>query len=97
MKLVLNIEENLQNLLKQEDTDNDNKITVEDKGPKKFAVVTLEGSTIEIKGTYYLSNLLQELVLAKENGSEITEIDIEKIFEEPLDRINRMIKDYYWG
>ncbi|MBU1680572.1 MAG: trehalase [Bacteroidetes bacterium] len=96
MKLVLNIEENLQNLLKQEDTDNDNKITVEDKGPKKFAVVTLEGSTIEIKGTYYLSNLLQELVLAKENGSEITEIDIEKIFEEPLDRINRMIKDYYW-
>ncbi|MEW6702850.1 MAG: trehalase family glycosidase, partial [Bacteroidota bacterium] len=92
-----NVEENIKNLLLQEDTDKDNKITVEDEGPKKFNAVTTDGDTIEITGTYYLSNLLQELVLAKESGNAIAEIAKSKIFEKPVDRINRMIKEYYWN
>lgn len=96
MTFLCNIEENLDKLLQQEDTDNDKKITIEDKGPKKFTVKSVNGNPIEVKGTYYLSNLLQELVLAKESGNEIAEIDEDKIFEKPVDRISRMIKDYYW-
>ena len=34
----LNIKETLRNLLDQEDTDGDKKITIEDKGPKKFTI-----------------------------------------------------------
>ncbi len=96
MKLNLKIEETLNNLLTQEDTDNDKKITVEDKGPKKFVLKSADGKDVIVEGTYYLSNLLQELVLAKEEGQEIAEIDYENIFEKPVDRIGRMIKDYFW-
>ena len=96
MKLVLNIEENLNKLLLQEDTDRDKKITIEDKGPKKLNIKTVNGKTVEISGTYFLSNLLQELILEKEQNKKIAIIDKYKIFEKPLDRINRMIKDYYW-
>lgn len=94
--MKFHIEETLKNLLSQEDTDNDKKITIEDNGPKKFNAVTTDNSTLEVSGTYYLSNLLQELILAKESGKEIAEIDKDKIFENPVDRIDRMIKDYYW-
>ncbi|MBU2491825.1 MAG: trehalase [Bacteroidetes bacterium] len=91
-----NVQETLNNLLRQEDTDNDKKITIEDKGPKKFNIITAEGITLEIAGTYYLSNLLQELVLAKESGSQVVNINSGNIFEKPVDRINRMIKEYFW-
>ncbi|MGD8777560.1 MAG: alpha,alpha-trehalase [Ignavibacteria bacterium] len=96
MKLKLKIEETLNKLLAQEDTDKDKKITIEDEGPKKFFLRTTDGKDIIVKGTYYLSNFLQELVLAKESGKEIAEIDFAYIFEKPVDRISRMIKDYYW-
>lgn len=96
MKIVLDIEENFLKLLQQEDTDNDKKITVEDAGPKIFEIVDAAGNKIKIEGTYFLSNFLQELILAKEDGYEIAEIDTEKIFEKPVDRLSRMIKDYYW-
>lgn len=92
-----NVIDTIDKLLKQEDTDNDKKITVEDKGPQKFNIVTTDGNTIEVSGTYYLSNLLQELVLAKESGAQIVKIDTENIFEKPIDRINRMIKEYFWN
>ena len=62
----------LDSLLTEEDTDNDNKITIEDhhvprtnRGDKQFWLSTTGGRRIEIVGTYYLSNLLQELSLAR--------------------------------
>ena len=44
----LSIENTLQSLLAQEDTDGDKKITVEDKGPKAFELQTVpwESSTL---------------------------------------------------
>ncbi|MCF6269285.1 MAG: alpha,alpha-trehalase [Melioribacteraceae bacterium] len=96
MKLILNIKENLEKLLKQEDTDHDKKITIEDKGPKLFIATAVDGTTVEIKGTYFLSNFLQELVLTQEIGNVTAEINFDYIFEKPVDRLNRMIKDYYW-
>jgi len=92
----LNIKETLKNLLLQEDTDGDKKITIEDKGPKEFTITSTTGKVHTIKGTYYLSNLLQELVRAKNKELKILEVDINTIEELPVDRISRSIKDYYW-
>jgi alpha,alpha-trehalase len=96
MIFTLQIKETLKNLLIQEDTDGDKKITIEDKGPKEFIIRVTSGKNYPIKGTYYLSNLLQELVRAKNKGLEILELDIAKIEEPPVARISRSIKDYYW-
>ena len=93
MKFKLNINQTIQQLLEQEDTDGDKRITIEDKGPKHF---TLKNTTdeITIEGTYYLSNLLQELVLAKENSKEYIETDA--VFDFPANRISKMIRNYFW-
>ncbi|MEO1029794.1 MAG: trehalase family glycosidase [Bacteroidota bacterium] len=91
----LNIETTLSTLLSNEDTDGDKKITVEDKGPRSFNL-DYEGKAFEIKGTYQLSNLLQELVIAKNAGSENFQFDLSKIEERPADRVSRMIREYYW-
>ena len=60
----LNIEATLQKLLLQEDTDGDKRITIEDKGPKAFEITSSKREPYMVKGTYHLSNLLQELVIA---------------------------------
>ena len=96
MIIKCNINKNLKALLKLEDTDGDKKITIEDKGQKKFILNSIDGSRIEINGTYYLSNLLQELVLKKETGLKIADIDSDKVFEPPVQRTSRLIRDVYW-
>lgn len=92
----VNIEETMQRLLLQEDTDKDTKITIEDSGPKAFELTTTEGQKHTITGTYHLANLLQELVLAKEKGQDLAKISLERIEEAPVFRVSRMIRDYYW-
>jgi alpha,alpha-trehalase len=92
----LDIAPTLQQLLKQEDTDGDKKITVEDVGPKRFSIQSALGESYEIIGTYHLSNLLQELVIAQDQGETTLEIDPSKIEEPPVTRISRMIREYYW-
>ena len=92
----LNIESTLKKLIAQEDTDGDKKITIEDQGPKAFDLKSTDGITYTIKGTYPLSNLLQELVIAKNEGEQIAEIPLSKIEELPVSRFSRMIRDYYW-
>lgn len=93
--IEVNISETLKNLLQQEDTDGDKKITIEDKGPKSFTISSSETS-YAIKGTYHLSNFLQELVIAKNEGKTSVIISPDKIEELPANRISRMIRDYYW-
>ncbi len=96
MQLKLDIEKTLVALLQQEDTDGDKRITIEDKGPQQYLLKDLNGTSTEvtIKGTYFLSNLLQELILAKEKKASY--INTKHIFEKPIDRFKRMIEDYYW-
>jgi len=96
MMFHLNIVKTLEKLLHQEDTDNDKKITIEDNGPKAFKLIDTNNKSYTIKGTYYLSNLLQELVIAKNEDKQIAKIPLSKIEELPVNRISRMIKDYYW-
>lgn len=96
MKFKLEIKTILSNLLQQEDTDGDKKITIEDQGPKSFTIKDVNGSSYVIKGTYFLSNLLQELVIAKNKGETTAEISIDHLEEPPVNRVSRMIKEYYW-
>jgi alpha,alpha-trehalase len=103
-----NIEDTLQRLLAQEDTDGDKKITVEDKGPKAFTIdLFSENAGVDaeqgrsakaytITTTYHLSNFLQELALEKALGKTEAIIPLFKIEERPTARISRMIKDYFW-
>ncbi len=97
MKFHLNIQDTIEELLLQEDTDGDKKITTEDKGPKLFSIKSTDGDEYVIKGTYYLSNLLQELVISKNENFTSASIDIKNIEELPVQRISRMIRDYYWN
>ncbi|MCL6461939.1 MAG: trehalase [Flavobacterium micromati] len=97
MKFVLNINKVFEELLLQEDTDQDKKITKDDNGPKCFLLVDENTKAEEeIIGTYQLSNLLQELAQLKETNSELGEVDLSRIQENPVHRISRKIKDDYW-
>lgn len=97
MKIHVALEENWQRLLAQEDTDGDRQITVEDKGPRRFSVISTDGNRYEIAGTYRLSNLLQEMALARDAGEKTPTLDTERIFENPVQRISRMIREYFWN
>jgi len=74
----------LEQLINQEDTDGDKKITIEDKGPKKFEFTDKNNKTYSIEGTYRLSNLLQELAIATHGDT----ISISRITEAPSTRIS---------
>ncbi|MFV5691613.1 trehalase family glycosidase [Flavobacterium sp. LT1R49] len=98
MNFLINIDKVFHELLLQEDTDKDKKITKDDNGPKKFALVDENTKQeIVIEGTYHLSNLLQELALLKENKVEKGEIDLSRIQENPVERISRKIREDYWN
>lgn len=101
--IVVDVRSSLQQLLQDEDTDNDQKITVydfhvkgTDRGNKKFFLHTVDGKKVEVAGTYYLSNLLQELMLAKEAHRDTVALEEDHIFEPPADRISRSIRERYW-
>jgi alpha,alpha-trehalase len=96
MLFRLDIEKTLKTLLQQEDTDGDKKITKEDNGPKSFQLITVDGLPYVVKGTYFLSNLLQELALARSEGKKEVKLPLRKIEEYPASRISRMIRNYFW-
>jgi alpha,alpha-trehalase len=94
----------LDSLVRDEDTDDDKRITIDDphrlgttRGDKRFWIPTGSGSPFEVSGTYYLSNLLQELKLGEESGSDTITLVTERIFEPVVDRISRSIRDLYWN
>ncbi|WP_456463210.1 trehalase family glycosidase [Lutibacter sp.] len=83
----------IEQLLKQEDTTGSFTITIDDLGRKKFIINNEKGHKIVLRGTYHLSNLLQEVsLLPQEKGN----IFLQHIIEEPVKRISRVIKDFYW-
>lgn len=96
MIFELDIATTLEQLLAQEDTDNDKKITIEDNGPGEFAITSVDGTPHILKGTYHLSNLLQELVIAMNEGKSIASIPLEHLEEPPVNRVSRMIRNYFW-
>ena len=90
-------------LVQDEDTDGDKKITIEDchiagtqRGDKKFWLETVDNRKFEVVDTYYLSNLLQELSLASDRQEKVATLEFDRIFEPPVDRISRSIRELYW-
>jgi alpha,alpha-trehalase len=86
-------------LVEQEDTDGDFQITVNDLGPKSLSVGSADSGgyrKIEIRGTYMLSNLLQELALAEDYGRKHIVLDEARLSENPVDRLSRMIRHQFW-
>lgn len=97
MQLKVNRETTFNDLLLQEDTDGDSKITIEDNGLKQFCLTDIQTQkTFTVKGTYQLSNLLQELILAQKIEKENVIIDSDKIIQKPVERLKEMIKNHYW-
>ena len=93
--LRIPVEATLRLLLAQEDTDGDLQITVKDTGPRRF-VLEAEGTSWAVEGTYALSNLLQELALARDAGHPVLDLDPTRLHENPVRRVSRMIREHFW-
>lgn len=81
------------------DTDQNFQITVEDNGPKVLSLGTENSNGFnksEIRGTYMLSNLLQELTIARSLGRSTVLLDEERLNENPVSRLSRLISEQYW-
>lgn len=84
----------LARLLKQADADHDRKITVDDPNRGAFRLLDSQGKSYEVAGTYFLSNLLQELKLAADRREKTIRED--RVFESPVARVSRSIRELYW-
>lgn len=102
-QIIVHVQATFDALINDEDTDGDQKITIDDphvagteRGDKRFWLTTTAGQRYEVSGAYYLSNLLQEIKLAEEAGRDSTRLEAGKIFEPPVERISRSIREIYW-
>ncbi|ETS74559.1 Neutral trehalase [Pestalotiopsis fici W106-1] len=98
-QFLVNVDQTLESLQAQEDTDGNMQITIEDTGPKVITLRTAASgghNRFDIRGTYMLSNLLQELYMAKEFGRKQVILDIGRLNENPVSRLSRLIKDQFW-
>ncbi|SOC78969.1 alpha,alpha-trehalase [Salinimicrobium sediminis] len=95
-ELQLNVEETMPRLLVQIDTDGDKKITIEDKPKMPFLVPLSAGDSVAIEEVYFLSNLLQELAIARAQEKDSLQISLDRIKEAPANRISRRIKEQFW-
>ncbi|KAI0152928.1 glycoside hydrolase family 37 protein [Xylariaceae sp. FL1272] len=98
-QFLIDVDHTIESLQAQEDTDNNMQITIEDAGPKVLSLRTAASGghhRFDIRGTYMLSNLLQELSLAKEYGRQRIILDIGRLNENPVSRLSRLIKNQFW-
>jgi alpha,alpha-trehalase len=98
-RFLVQVEPTLESLQNQEDTDGNMQITIEDNGPKVLSLRTAASNghnRYDIRGTYMLSNLLQELSLAKEYGRKQIILDEARLNENPVNRLYRLIRDHFW-
>ncbi|KAL7753878.1 alpha,alpha-trehalase nth1 [Sorochytrium milnesiophthora] len=97
---LIDVNETERRILEQEDTDGDFQITVKDMGPKSMKLGSAASHGFhkyDIRGTYVLSNLLQELALAKDYGKRYIVIPEAKLNENPVTRLSRMIAHHFWA
>ncbi|PWN22422.1 putative neutral trehalase [Microstroma glucosiphilum] len=98
-RFIVDVEETMRLVLEQEDTDGNFQICVTDSGPKVLSLGTATSNGykgVDIRGTYMLSNLLQELALAREHGRKRIVLDESRLTENPVDRLSRMISQTFW-
>ncbi|KAG0253665.1 alpha,alpha-trehalase nth1 [Mortierella polycephala] len=98
-RFLIDVDETQKLILEQEDTDGDFQITVNDIGPKVITLGTADSAgfnKFDLRGTYMLSNLLQELSLAQDYGRRYIVLDETRLNENPVDRLSRMIRHHFW-
>ncbi|KFA60303.1 hypothetical protein S40285_07694 [Stachybotrys chlorohalonatus IBT 40285] len=98
-RFLIQVDPTLESLKAQEDTDGNMQITIEDNGPKVISLRTAASAghnRFDVRGTYMLSNLLQELTLAQEYGRKQIILDEGRLNENPVDRLSRLIRDHFW-
>ncbi|KZF19009.1 glycoside hydrolase family 37 protein [Xylona heveae TC161] len=98
-KFLIPVESTLNSLLENEDTDRNWQITIDDYGPKVLSLGTAASNGynhFDVRGTYMLSNLLQELTLAQEYGRKYIVLDEARLNENPVNRLSRLIKNSFW-
>ncbi|KAH3914979.1 trehalase [Parastagonospora nodorum] len=98
-RFLIQVDETLQTLLSREDLDENYQITIDDKGPKVLSLGTLASNAhnkFDVRGTYMLSNLLQELTLAKDYGRKTIVLDEARLNENPVNRLQRLIQHSFW-
>ncbi|KAF9187810.1 alpha,alpha-trehalase nth1 [Haplosporangium sp. Z 11] len=98
-RFLIDVDETQKLILEQEDTDGDFQITVNDIGPKVITLGTADSAGFnkyDLRGTYMLSNLLQELSLAQDYGRRYIVLDEARLNENPVDRLSRMIRHHFW-
>ena len=96
---IEDVDKTLDDLLKSEDTDSNFQITIEDTGPKVIKIGTANSNGykyVNVRGTYMLSNLLQELTIAKSFGRHQIILDEARINENPVSRLERLIANQFW-
>ncbi len=96
---ISDIDATLNRLLESEDTDHNCQITIEDTGPKVMKLGTANSNgykQYDIRGTYMLSNLLQELTIAKRLGRKQMILDEARLNENPVARLRRLISTVFW-
>ncbi|KAI7894398.1 trehalase-domain-containing protein [Mucor mucedo] len=98
-RFLVDVETTLAHILEQEDTNGDFQITINDLGPKTLSLGTADSGgykRFQIRGNYMLSNLLQELALAKDFGRKYVVLDEERLNEDPVNRLSKMIRHLFW-
>ncbi|KAI1972246.1 alpha,alpha-trehalase nth1 [Ophidiomyces ophidiicola] len=98
-RFLIDVDATLEALLEREDTDRNMQITIEDEGPKVFSVGTAASSgfnRFDLRGTYMLSNLLQELTIAKDYHRKHILLDEQRLNENPVNRLSRLITNSFW-
>lgn len=96
---INDIDLTLRELLNNEDTDNNYQITIDDEGPKVLRLGTANSNGFKnypVRGTYMLSNLLQELTIAKRFGMNQIILDESILNENPVVRMKRLITTKFW-
>lgn len=97
--IIKDIDTTLDELLQNEDTDHNCQITIDDSGPKTLLLGTANSNGFKqsaVRGTYMLSNLLQELTIAKRFGRTQMILDESRLCENPVSRMKRLINTLFW-
>lgn len=97
---IEDVDKTLNELLNSEDTDRNYQITIEDTGPKVLKLGTANSygyKHVNVRGTYMLSNLLQELTIAKSFNRHQIFLDEARINENPVNRLSRLITNQFWN
>ena len=98
-RFLVPVDSTLKSLLSREDTDQNIQITIDDHGPKVLSLGTVHShghNHVDVRGTYMLSNLLQELTLAQGYGRKHIVLDEARLSENPVQRLSRLIRYSFW-